>query len=351
VLALVAAGGCVSRPRPGLAVRALQSDIVFGFRPPAPVAIPPTADITPEASVETAPPVPEQPTTGVFEGHPVPTVPSPKQTLCPAAAEDAFPAQAATFDVSAPPQSGRYRWKETVEQPLGNGKTITTLSFFNHDIIHVSPVTVSPNPASGLPGAVVGTPTNPVRTFTYDDEIHNPDGSTTTTTYQVKQNQVQINQTLQVGTNIQAGPPDRGVAIVKVVTASADGKVLSTFAPTSPVLLLPLDVVAPGSFNSTGVAPDGSTLSVNGQVTKRARVDACGTIIDGWEVVSQQVFTPSDPSQEASTVNDTYYVGTQIGGLLTYESKSLPAQLQTASSPTVIDSIGQLHPDPIPTGK
>lgn len=338
--------GCVHQPRPGLAVRALQSDIAFGFHT-RPLAVPPTADLTPQelaGAQQGSVPETSSPTR---TRRVVPTVPPARQTLCPPAAEGAFPAQAATFSVPGPPAAGRYRWKETVEEPVGSGQTVKTITFFNHDIVNVSPVTQTPNPVPAGAGQVLGSPTAPVRTFTYDEVIHNLDGSTTTTTYQVKENQAQLNADPTVGTNVQQGPPDRGLALVKTVHTSADGRTVSTFAPVSPVLLLPLDVVTPQQFQSSGTAPDGSSLTVNGTVVKRARVDACGTVIDGWEVDSTQVFTPADPSQQAVPVTDTYYVATQIGGLITYENKTLPDQLRTATTPTVIDSIAQLTPDPI----
>jgi hypothetical protein len=134
---------------------------------------------------------------------------------------------------------------------------------------------------------------------------------------------------------------------LKVVVTGADGKVMGTFEPTTPVLLFPLDVVTPLRFQSTGVAPDGSSLTVSGTVTKRARVDACGTIIDGWEVQSTQQFQQTGGLQGVSLpVNDTYHVAPQLGGLFIYEAKSVADS--TGTVPTVIDSIAQLKPSPIP---
>lgn len=341
--------GCVSQSRPGVAIKALQSDIAFGFRVNRPAVIPPTADFMPE-DTSLANQTPAELPTVPRRSRPFVTVPPPPTVPCPPAAEGAFPAQAATFGVSAPPRPGRYRWKETVVEPLGNGQNAKTVSFVEHDITNVSPVTVTPNLPPPVSGNLTGSPTAPVRTFTYDEVIHNLDGSTTTTTYQVKENQVQFNNTAQVGTDIQEGPPDRGLSLLKVVQHSADGKTISAFAPESPVLLLPLDVVSPLQFQSTGVGADGSSLTVNGNIVGRARVDACGTIVDGWEVQSQQVFSSTTPGDQPVPVDDTYYVGTQIGGLLTFESKTLPSQLASSTTPTIIDSIAQLTPDPLPAG-
>jgi hypothetical protein len=338
--------GCVSQGKPGLAVRQLQP-------------VPPTADMNPQVdlgngTVDILPPQPVQQTPST-KPRVIPQVPvNAASNPCPPAAEDAFPAQIASFSVTQPPQPGEYRWKETVQQPLGDGKTTATITqFLKHDIINVSPVTVTSNPIPANVANQIGTSSAPVVSFTYDEVIHNLDGSTTMTSYSVKDHEVNAtvaNPNGELPTNAPLGPPDRGLAITKVVQTSADGKTVTTFAPTTPVLLIPLDVAYPETFQSVGVAPDGTTMTVDANIVHRSRVDACGTIIDGWEVDSTQYFAM--PGQTATPVSDNYYVATQLGAILTYESKTLPSQFKTATTPTIIDSIGQLHPDPLPkTGK
>lgn len=349
--------GCVHPAAPGVAVKALPSDIAFGLKPKAAVpplanpdvATPPAADQTVSSTDAPLPADLATPST-----RPLTTI-SPKVSVpvCPPAAESAFPAQAATLGVSGPPAAGRYRWKEAVTQARAGTAPVTLTFFVDHDITHVSPVTQTPNPVPSQGGAVLGSPTGTTRTFNYDEVIHNADGTSTTTTYQVVEGAPQVNSTQSVagavpeGSNTNVGSPSRGVSLVKVVSADAKGSPTSTFAPSAPVVLLPLDVVSGGQFQSSGVAPDGSTLTVSGTIGKRARVDACGTIVDGWEVNSTQTFSSGGT---ASPLTTTYYVGTQLGGILTYVHKTLIDQLKTPTTPTVTESLGQLRPSPLPAG-
>jgi hypothetical protein len=326
---------------------------VFGFKPKPTYVIPPTVDVTPQPNITGTI---EEPTVTGVRPRTVSTVANTQTTNpCPTAAENAFPAQVAGFSVTSTPSVGRYRWKETVDQPLGDGKTVSTIvQFLTHDITNVSAVTTIANPVPPDVAPIIGTPSAPIRTFTYDDVIHNLDGSTTTTTYEVKENALNLvggtlglNPLGELPDNVSIGSLDRGLSILKVVTTSADGKSVSTFAPLTPVLLMPLDVVYPETFVSEGIAADGTTMTVDGNVLGRARVDACGTVIDGWQINSHQVFL-SPSNLTPMIADDTYYVATQLGGILTYELKTLPPQLKTATTPTVIDSIGQLTPSPIP---
>jgi hypothetical protein len=349
--AVIVVTGCVHQSKPGLQVKALQSDIVFGFTPKPAFVVPPTADTTPQIDLGagplelTLPPVARRRRLIFLPPLPVPTV------VCPTAAESAFPAEQATFYAPAPPETGRYKWKETVTSPLGNGKSISTVTFVNHDIVNVSKVVTTPNPTPPGAAALLGTSALPITTFTYDEVIHNLDGTTTTTSYQVKNHALNItagnpNGFLPNG-SAPVGQPDAGLSIMKVTHLSNDGKTAVVFAPVTPVLLLPIDVGFPEHFVSTGAAADGSSLTVDAAVVHRSRVDACGTVIDGWEVDSTQVYT-SPSGTPVTPVTDTYYVGTQIGSLLTYEHKAVPAALASATMPDIVDSIGQLHPSPIP---
>ena len=352
--AVVLLSACVHQSAPGVALKALPSNIVFGLKVRK-AAVPPLASIQPQDQgyVDQSSTLPAQPPQPIFTPKAIPTPPVGTTNLCPPAAESAFPAVAATLGVTKPPKAGRYRWKETIVQPRGSGGLTATLTtFYDHDIINVSPVTTSQNPVPSAAGPAAGATTGTVYTFSYDEAVHHPDGSITTTTYQVKENQEQVNQVAPVGTNIGAGPPDRGLALVKVVNTDSAGKQTSAFTPVAPVLLLPLDVVSSNPFQSVGVDPTGAALVVNGTVSKRARVDACGTIVDGWEVNTTQTFVNNSASgSQAVPVDTTYYVGTQIGGLLTYTRKTLPPQFATATTPVITDSLGQLDPDPLPAHK
>lgn len=353
--------GCVQQGPAGVAVKALQTDIVFGLKVAAQQAVPPLANpVTPVPADSAAGQLvdtgsgnalPPQPPIRLISPRPGASVPSAPAIKCAPAAESAFPAQAATLSVATPPREGRYRWKEVVDGPGPSGVTGTVTFFIEHDIINVSPVQVTQNPVPAGAGPVVGSPTGETRRFTYDEVVHNADSTTTTTTYEVVTGAPQINQSQTVGPPLQAGTSDRGLSLVKVVSADGAGKVTATFTPTSAVLLLPLDVVPSQRFQSSGTSPDGRSLAVDATIGKRQRVDACGTIVDGWEVVSTQTFSSAAGVRASQT---TYFVGTQIGALLTFVRKSAPDQVSQAKgtpglavSARSTESLGQLDPDPL----
>lgn len=350
VTALVGAGCARARP-PGVAVRRIESNIVFGVKVKQPDVVPAAlgADAgisgdgvtagensdTGSLALPSSPPLRQQ----------LPPLGPPPKAACPQAAENAFPAAVAGLTVDHPPAAGVYRWK--VVTPVSTGKVTSTVTqFVQHQIRSVSSVTSAPNPAS---------PGTDTKTFTYDEAVLLPNGATTVSTYQVKVNAPQVNidgVANTFGQNERAGAADRGVALVKSVQYGPDGKQTGVpFKPTTPLLLFPLDVITPESFSSVAVDPtSGASYANNAQVLERARVDACGDIIDGWKVVSTQTFTPTDGSPRIAE-NVTYYVAPQLGGLITYLAIG-PAdpKSQDVTSPLATSSIGQLHPAPLPPG-
>lgn len=352
-VAAVALSSCVQPNEPGIAIRALQSDIVFGLPAPVPDAIPSLAAPPisfDEPDLVVAPQI-EEDEEPEYQPTPVrpraPIVAPPAVNVCPDAAATAFPKDAASFGVTKTPASGTYKWKRTISTPvpdeLGGGQSVSK-TVFRHQIGNVSEVTETANPF---------TPNVPTTTFTYDDTSFFPNGSSTTTTYQVKNNAprqvVQGNQNFGggvaagTGQSLETGTPDRGVAILKTVLRDPNGKEVSTFEPSPPVLILPLDVVVPSTFSAVGVDPtSGSSLAINGQIVGRERVDACGEIIDGWKVSSTQSFTSA--TGDSSVLTTTYHVGTQLGGLVILEAKQSANPADSATG-TIVDNIGQLVPD------
>jgi hypothetical protein len=313
------AGACVHPNDPGVAIKALQSDIVFGIKASAPDAIPPLA--APPA-FEVNQPVDEgpefiapdpTPTTVPRVRTPAPVIPDP----CPPALASAFPKEGVTFGVPRVPAAGSYKWKRIVSTPLpaalGSGASVST-SYTRHEITNVSNPVQTPNPL---------TPNEPTTTFTFDDSVFTPTGSLTTT-YQVKNNAprqvLQGNQNFGggvaagTGKSVEGGAADRGVAILKTVLKDTSGKTVSTFAPNPPVLILPLDVVTPSSFDSLGVDPTtGASMAINGDIIGKDRIDACGEIVDGWKIASSQTFTSA--TGERSVTDTTYFVSTPLGAV------------------------------------
>lgn len=333
------ASACTQADGPGVKVKAIASDIVFDSDAADPdavptLALPPATDggfaalggggvRAPVESEDDEPPPPPR----------RPRVKAPPQAKpeCPSALATAFPREAATFDVPHVPAAGEYRWKRTVVK-----KTMEQSGFNGRQISNVSKITETPNPA---------TPDKPTRTFTFEETAAFEDGSSSLTGFQVRDNPPRQNVALQTGEKASTGPPDRGVAITKTVLRDSSGKIIGTFNPSTPVLILPLPVAVPTEFESVGVDPTGASYAVRGTVVGKERVDACGDVIDGWRVDSSQTFTSRDGRRHVSDVE--YFVATQLGGIVIYQKAVAAEAVRGPDDPTVIDHIAQLDPTPV----
>ena len=329
IVAIVLLGACVKPGEPGVAVKALQADIVFGVQPPAEAA-PPSVEPT-IIEIEDDLPVDPPPRAAP---RPAPRV---NQSPCMDALETAFPEQAAGTDVTNQPKAGQYRWKIGGNTTVG-GVQIPRGGFINRIIENVSSVTTSSNSVSDPPNQSV------TRTFTYDMADQAPDGGRSVSTYEVKSNPGVLTQTTPVGKAIQVGEPARGVSLSKVTRYDAAGKAVGAFAPVPAVTILPLQVFAGSDFTSIGVDPaTGAVLVHQATVTKRVPVDACGDMVDGWQVTAQQVFTSANGESRVSSY--TYTVATQLGGMVIYEKIGPPAETQSAVNADTLElTLGQLEP-------
>lgn len=254
---------------------------------------------------------------------------------CPQPPYGASPDRAVSLSVTSPPQEGTYRWQVVDSQLIsGTNTTLKTTHYVNYVIDNVTKTTTTPNP---VPGESATT------TFDYDEVSPGSDGGTVTTTYEVKENAPQVSGSAgNVGQSQHAGEPDRGVSLAAVVDKNAAGTVTGSFHPSVPVLLFPLDVQTPQSFQSAGIDPTtGASFSnnatANGQTT---RVNACGAYVDGWSVTSTQTFSIPSSNQTSDATVD-YAVAPQYGGLI-ISSASTPQ----GSSSTETDEIGTLSPQP-----
>ncbi|MHB1912935.1 MAG: hypothetical protein ACYCTI_12880, partial [Acidimicrobiales bacterium] len=258
-----------------------------------------------------------------------------EQTVCPAAPFGASASKAISPTVSSPPAQGSYKWQVMTQTPgAGANRTVTVTRYVTDYVEHVSKTTSTPNPQGGT-----------TTTFTFDVVSPGAEGGTVTTTYQVKQNAIQVSSGGQVSAAQSAGEPDRGIAISSVVDRDAAGTITGTFNPTPAVLLLPLAVQSPQKFQAVGVDPSsGASFTNDADVTGQIkRVNACGQLVDGWEVTSTQTFSDS-AGTTTSTVD--YAIAPQYGGLVTFQAAT-PA----GSSATETDTIGQLTPGPLPPGQ
>ena len=84
-------------------------------------------------------------------------------------------------------------------------------------------------------------------------------------------------------------------------------------------------------------------MQINGTVSKRQQVDACGEMVDGWQIdmtVTYSTATSSTPPQNRSMI-----VATQLGAL------PIAEHIKATDAVSTVDiqyTIGQVRPDPLP---
>jgi hypothetical protein len=86
-------------------------------------------------------------------------------------------------------------------------------------------------------------------------------------------------------------------------------------------------------------------MAINGDIVGKDRIDACGEIVDGWRIASSQTFTSA--TGERSVTDTTYFVSTQLGGLVTLQARKANSAVPSADPSTITDHLGQLVPTPI----
>lgn len=347
VLALLA-GACAHPGPTGVKVKGFDADLVFGVKEPPKATTPAnvgstgTTNIDPSlASGDLA--LPPQ-TFASLTPAKHPAVSNKAANPCPDAALNAFPAEQAPIHmpIDRRPKVGVYRWKKGgTETKASIGTTIGIRGFEQRLVRNVKEIGRSTNVGTaGVPGA-----TNPPGAI-YSFETVQPtlDGTVKVTTWKVDTSPQSVSEYPGNGApDARAGGPERGITIKSIQTLDSSGKQLDSFNPSSALLLLPLDVHEGEQFQSAAVDPaTGQTYDFQGQVKPRQRVDACGTIIDGWPVVG--TMTISGGSQ--TTYDYTVDFGTQLGGIPIAESIS---QKVGGDALDLQQSIGQLDPDPPPS--
>lgn len=323
----------------GVGVKNIDADIAFGLEPPV-------EGITKVTDV--APPPPD-PDFGDDEVVLEPTGPRTRRTLrprrkdpstCPAARANSSAALAAGQEVLDLPQEGSYRWKKggTIRRNEVDAAPIPLTGFEQRLITDVVEVSRGTNPADGKPNI----------TFTYKVIAPYDTDKTETRHYTVKTNvegQREVNA--RTGQRARTGAPDRGLSLTRVTITDKRGEVQSDKRYSPPLLLLPLPVSPGETFTSSaveapGVGGEGGSLNFAAQVLPRQRVDACGDLIEGFEV------NGSLQDAEGKVDNQRLFIATQYGAVLIYEKHDYDDAVNGRQAPEY--SIGQLEPGPLPEG-
>jgi hypothetical protein len=246
-----------------------------------------------------------------------------RSSFCPGPPAFATAPKAATTSVQDQPKPGFRLWQLLRSQEVSPKVFLKTAKYTNYEIRNVSAITSTPNPQ--------GPPTT---TFTYDQVAPIGEGNTLTTTYQVKQNApgANVGQVQNIGTPRRVSEPDAGVAIKAEVVRDASGKITDSFKPLTAVLILPLPIVGGASFTGTGTDPStGGSLQVQGTVKGVDRVIACDSFVQGYRV-DATVTSNGSKSQAGPSVDQTYVIETQAGGLVVGNTQTQAGSNVTTSS-------------------
>lgn len=341
IVIAVAGGACAKSGSTGVAVRGVDANLVFGTKQPPRTAAPANTLTDQSLSADYANggiPLPNQSFTSTKKT--LRTAPSLPKTPCPDASVNAFPSEPAPLDVpnDRRPAIGSYRWKRSGSVTVNNIK-LPVSGFEQHLVRNIKELGASSNTA-----AVPGSAASPGVIFSYETVQPDANGKVVVTTWQVDTSAAQ--NTTQLGLNtptVNEGSPERGLVIKKIDVFDAQGNLQSSFAPLSGLLMLPLPVQQGLQFQSVAIDPaTGEEATFNGQVLPRQRVDACGEIIEGWQVKGMQTF-----SNSATTRTEELIVATQLGGLV-ISDKVQQADATGANAIDTLISIGQQKPDPLP---
>jgi hypothetical protein len=308
---------CGSSGPGGVAVDALQTNVVFGAEQqhavaPAPTPAPAPAALPPAlAAAEQTFAVPAS-----FYAPMVSPVFAPFAGLCGTASPNSFPAEPATAGVTRMPDAGAWRWVASGTHDVTTaGITIQfpVIPSFQNVVRNVQTFADSfPQTSGGSSGP----------DFTYDSIVPQL-GATTVGYWQF---------VWQVKANAATADPEDGLSLIEVDAFDAQGSGETTIfkaAPHNGLLLLPLPAapgpVAPQAVTSTQGLPvpvsppasstqsidtsgSGNSMQFNGSVGSPEKVDACGTWLQAW---------PVDGTLVSGTGTATIHldVATQFGAL------------------------------------
>lgn len=335
--------GCVQQKAPGVAIRALNADIVFGVKPkdseaPAPSNFSVTPDEASAASADTYDELPAQVFTPIARALPKPlqfdnqSKPAP---VCDDAALNAFPDESAPLNVpdDRSPQVGLYKWKRSGTVTAADG-TSQQLSGLEDRFIR----NVVVDPAD---------PTNAARRRYSWESLEPQVGANeiAVVTYHVDTAPTVNRQVLNpVGQDPpDVGEPERGVVLKSINYIDKNGNKGSSagFNPTTGLLLLPLPVFDGQQFTSVAIDPaTGQTWRYDAQVMGRDRVDACGTVLEGWRV--RGVLDVSGTG--AGTRTYSVVISPSLGGIVIGQSIQ---GTDGANQVEVSFNIGQKTPTPV----
>ncbi len=313
---------CVDRADTGVALQNVDADIVFGAPPKA--AAPANTTSASSSRAEELDPFEDVAVNdkGFLQFLPPSFAPPPPP--CPAASLTEFADVEAPLNVSTRPAVGVYRWKREGSQEL----------------------TAAPGfklPVTGFEKRLVSNVADDDPTdFRFDfaqTELNSTD--VIVTTYRVR---TAAPQQEAPSSDLRVGSPDRGIAVERIVRLdgrTGSQRAAALFDPA--VLVLPLPIQPGEQVQSVGVDPASlATLRIEGKVTTRKQVDACGELVDGWAVEGTRTFSANGQTEQTKF---TYVFATQLGGMPILEVLDVQTQDSRAQ---VTFTLGQVVPTAAP---
>lgn len=270
------------------------------------------------------------------------------EVLCPAAPAGAKVASPSTTDVNAQAgraaiQAGTYKWLRQTALSDPAGATTDSNGLEQHGVTNVSAVTATPSTAYTVyttdPTGSLSPAPQYIYSYSYDVTQPTPDGGHIVTGYVVH-----TFSDLNWGSP-QLVDPDGGLSLHSRDIYDKGGKLVESFHPSTDLLLLNLPVTAqgtppegpsPAQPGFSFVAQDPTThmtvemdvevyVGTNTSNPRPVTINACGGLVDGWQVFSQvktAICAPSVSEQQClnsgnATKNEyDYFVSTGLGGLI-----------------------------------
>jgi hypothetical protein len=296
------------------AVRAYPADVAYGSQTkptetPAPATTPPLELPPGTPPLVYGAPAPAHPPTFAPVATATPTPPQ-----CPQAAVDAVAELPADQAATVPPAEATYAWHQSGTSQVGGGAPSQFPPKLTHTVGNVSP--------------------RDAGSYTFD---------VTTTSgglngLQRVVNSYQVVPTPPTGSNLQGVSTSQaaGLYLTAMVTSdpTSPQSRLTRFAP--PLLLLQFPAGDLPSWTTAGTdSGSGDTMTLSAAVTGHHQVDACGKLVDAWEV--HATGSLSGPDQQLS-LDLTYDVATQYGGIIIREKDSITGTQLSGQSMVAVAS-------------
>lgn len=326
------AAGCASVGDPGVAVRPLSVDVVFGVPPEEPVAAPPSVPSAPLAPMSGYAFKPTKPTLA-------PTV---DLTACKEAPITAAAKLEAPLELTKErPRMGAYRWKRT--GTITSGETTTTLDGFEQREIFNLQEREQVNPTSHAPAFGYSTLQPSVDDPSVLVRIDwNYDGSTAP----LVSPPAAVQGAAEDARPFRTGNDGLGIERITRYQVQDDGSLVQIgmpFAPTRPVTFISHPITLNETYRSVGTDPESlATMVMQEKPVDKTQVDACGDKVDAYVVEATMTFTEGATTTTSSL---RYGVATQYGAIIVFED----AETETASGTIKTSfSLGQLNPSQLP---